>query len=146
MSRKILIATHTTLAEGLKKATVFFTGMGEDIETICAYEDTQDSPRPEIDRFFNSVQPEDTVVVFTDLMGGSVNQIIMEKLLTRKFHLITDPNLSVVMAVATLGEEEITPETIRESIELCRDQMKYMNDVPLEQGNSAAPDTAEDFF
>ncbi|QQO08528.1 PTS sugar transporter subunit IIA [Breznakiella homolactica] len=146
MSKKILIATHTTLAEGFKKATVFFTGMGEDMVTICAYEDTQEPPRPEIDRFFESVNQDDTVVVFTDLMGGSVNQIMMEKLLTRKFHLITDPNLSVIMAVATLGEEELNAENIRESIELSSSQMKYMNDVPLEQGSQAESDTADDFF
>lgn len=146
MAKKILIATHTILAEGFRKATLFFTGIGEDIVTICAYEDTQEPPRPEIDRFFDSVQPEDTVVVFTDLIGGSVNQIMMEKLLTYKFHLITDPNLSVIMAVATLGEEELNAENIRESIDLCKTQMKYVNDVQLGQNAQKKADTEDEFF
>jgi len=146
MSKKILIATHTILAEGLRKATMFFTGEGEDFVTICAYEDTQEPPRAEIDHFFDSVQPEDTVVVFTDLIGGSVNQIMMEKLLTQKFHLISDPNLSAVMAVATLGEDEINAESIRESLDLCKAQMKYVNDVQLGQAGQAEADAEDSFF
>jgi mannose/fructose-specific phosphotransferase system component IIA len=141
-----MIATHTNLAAGFKKALLFFTGTGEDIVTVCAYEDSDDSPRDEIERFFAAVDSRDTVVVFTDLLGGSVNQIMAEKLKTKNFHLITEANLSVIIAVATLGEEEINAESIRENIELCKSQMKYMNDLLIEQSNAPKTNTSDDFF
>ena len=146
MSKKIMIATHTTLAEGFKKAMFFFTGPGEDIVTVCAFEEDDQDPHIEIDRFFDALEPSDTVVVFTDIIGGSINQIVAAKFKTREFHLITDVNLSVIMGIATLSEEEINAENIRECIELSKAQMKYMNDVIQEQNFANSTTTEEDFL
>ena len=148
MSKKIMIATHTTLAEGFKKAMHFFTGEGESIVTVCAYDDVNEDPTPEIDRFFDSLEPDDTVVVFNDLLCGSINQILAKKLKTtpRGFHLITDVNLSVIIGVSTLGEEEINAENIRENIELSRANMKYMNDEMPESDEKSASDSEDDFL
>jgi mannose/fructose-specific phosphotransferase system component IIA len=146
MAKKIMIATHTSLAEGFKKAMFFFTGTGEDIVTVCAYEDTDESPHAEIDSFFASTAPGDTVVVFTDLAGGSVNQILAAKLKTKNFHLITEANLSVIIGIAALSEEEINAENIRENIELGKARIKYINDVLREQDSLPKTNTGEDFF
>ena len=143
MSKKIMIATHSVLAEGFKKAAHFFTGQGEDIKIVCAYDDPDLDPNPEIDAFFNSLEPSDTVVVFTDLLCGSINQIFAAKLKTYYFHLITDVNLSLIIGVSTLSEEELNAETIRENIELSKNNMKYMNDVLLEQSSL---DSGDDFL
>jgi len=141
MAKRILIATHTTLAEGFCKATDFFTGMGPEILTICAYEKSQEPPKKEIEEFFETTAENDCVVVFTDLAGGSVNQIMMEELRKRRFHLITDPNLSAIMAIATLPEEEINEQTIQENLALGREQMKYLSNLTFSESTDES-----DFF
>jgi PTS system mannose-specific IIA component/fructoselysine and glucoselysine-specific PTS system IIA component len=142
-----MIATHSILAEGFKKAADFFTGQGEDIVTVCAYDDPNVNPRPEIDNFFNSLKTNDSVVVFSDLLCGSINQILTEKLKTNKFHLITDVNLSVIIGVSTLNEEDLVAENIRENIELAKNNLKYMNDALQEQRSpEPKPDSADDFL
>ena len=148
MPKKIMIATHTTLAEGFKKAMYFFTGEGQEVVTVCAYDGNNEDPNPEIDRFFDSLEPDDTVVVFSDLLCGSVNQILGKKLNTSKkeFHLITDVNLSVIIGVCSLNEEEINAENIRENIELSKANMKYMNDEMLESYEKSASANEDDFL
>ena len=154
MAKKILIATHSTLADGFKKAAHFFTGEGDNIVTLCAYDEGNDDPNPGIDSFFDTLEPNDKVLVFNDLLCGSINQILAKKLHTSKneFHLITDVNLSVIIGVISLGEEEINAESIRENIELARANMKYMNDEILQldvdetTGETRAPEEEADFL
>ena len=141
MSKKIVIATHAALAKGFQDCMKFLTGLGEDFITICAFTDVPE-PKEEIQRFFASVSREDTVVVFTDLLGGSVNQMFASLLPRFSFHLIAGANLAVILAVSMLEEEDINEEKIRETIALCQKQMVYVND----RLKKPAPKEEENFF
>ena len=76
--RKILIASHSELAEGMKQTLKFFAGNQIDVSAICAYVD-EESLQSKLDAFFEKVSDEDEVLIFTDLLGGSVNQAIIFK-------------------------------------------------------------------
>jgi mannose/fructose-specific phosphotransferase system component IIA len=148
MSKKILIATHSGLAEGFRKAMCFFAGEMDGVTTVCAYDGNEEDPNIAIDSFFDSVKADDTVVVFNDLLCGSINQILAKKLNAeeKKFHLITDVNLSAILGIATLSEEELTVENIRENIELAKANMRYMNDEMSKIDDRNTAESEDDFL
>ena len=74
--RKILIASHGRVASGVKSAVGILLGDSSMVEAVDCYLDEEDfSPR--IEKFIQSVKPEDEAVIFTDLVGGSVCNKVM---------------------------------------------------------------------
>ena len=71
-----IIATHGRLALGYVD-TIRLVTQVEGLHAVCAY--MEDSEFPEdMERLLNSFAPGEPVIVFTDLLGGSVTQKIME--------------------------------------------------------------------
>lgn len=68
------------------------------------------------------------MVVFTDILGGSVNQIFFKYLRQQPFHLVTGMNLAVILE-CIFAVEPITDEFLRNAISLSREQLCYMNDI-----------------
>lgn len=69
--KKLLIATHGKLADGYRSSLSILTGMQDSVEYIDAYVDESDYT-PKLQTFIDSVGPDDTGVIFTDIYGGSV--------------------------------------------------------------------------
>ena len=67
--RRYIIASHHLLAHGLKDTLNFLTSM-DGIIDISAYMDDTDLPT-QIKELFDSFDPEDEVVMMTDMLGGS---------------------------------------------------------------------------
>ena len=68
--------------------------------------------------------------MFTDLLGGSVNQGFIEKITKYNIELIAGANLPIIMTIVLkLGEQDLTKDEIREAIEEARDQLVYVNDL-----------------
>ena len=84
----------------------------------------------------------DRVIVFTDLMGGSVNQKLMEYSKKENVTLITGTNLPVLMQVM-LADDDVTDEEIQEYIDdarnelqmVCLEEKKINTDVVKEEKN-----------
>ena len=70
--RRYIIASHHLMAHGLADTLRFLTSR-EDIIDISAYIDDSDLETM-IRTAFESFDPEDEVVIMTDMLGGSVNQ------------------------------------------------------------------------
>ena len=66
--RRYIIASHHLLANGLKDTLNFLTSM-DGIIDISAYMDDTDLPT-QIKELFDSFDPEDEVVMMTDMLGG----------------------------------------------------------------------------
>ncbi len=96
MKKKVVIATHGKLAEGFMSALQLIVGPQE-IEAICCYETPDFQMDEEVERILGTVGEEDELIVFTDLLGGSVNNAFMKKLYNRSFHLITNTSLALLM-------------------------------------------------
>ncbi|MFR3912843.1 MAG: PTS sugar transporter subunit IIA, partial [Clostridium paraputrificum] len=88
--------------------------------------------------FFNEYKPEDEVIVFTDLYGGSVNQICAEYINKENVHLIAGFNLALVLELL-YKDEPLTNEVIRKEVENARNQLVYVNDIELKE-------EGDDFF
>jgi Phosphotransferase system, mannose/fructose-specific component IIA len=125
--RHYLIATHGMLADGFKHTLGLLAGNSDRVEVITAYMDN--IPVEELARnFLESLKEEDEVIIFTDILGGSVNQYFMTLLDKPHFHLIAGVNMPLIIAMMFLPEEDyLEEETIVRELEESRNQMIYVN-------------------
>lgn len=131
----ILIASHGHMASGMKSSIEILTGMGAQIVTVDAYVDESDY-LPEIRQFVkNATGP---AVIFTDLLGGSVNQKVILECDHQNIFIVSQMNLAIVMAVL-LDTEELTTQRLQELIKQSQVQL-----VTTKLDNSQTDD--EDFF
>ncbi|MFR1296162.1 MAG: PTS sugar transporter subunit IIA [Coprobacillus cateniformis] len=96
--KKILIATHGMLAEGLKSSIHVLAGDGYYIQTINAYTDEcQGDYSHQIETFISSLNQDDEGVIFTDLLSGSVNQKVCQLCVKKPpyLHIVTGNKFNV---------------------------------------------------
>lgn len=131
--RKIIFASHLSFAKGLEETVKFIMPNTADIITISAY--TQNLPvEEEVTNVLNDLSQEDEAIIFTDLLGGSVNQAFVPYLTHPHIHLITGMNLPVILTVLLgLTDEYIDSDFINRAIIEGQEQMLYVNSYLLEQ-------------
>ena len=143
MARTTIIATHGKLADGFRDSLNILATDSSDIITINAFS-VDTNPKKTITALIQSIPQEDTVLIFTDLMCGSVNQMFLPLMGQRKMHLITGINLALVCQLVLCPDDLLTEEFIREAVELSRQEIKYVNDEVAQQ--FATPNKEEDEF
>ncbi len=138
MAKKILVASHGKFAGGLQSSIDILTGQGSSLQVINAYLDDSDYT-DQIQAFVDGLQADDQGLVFTDLLGGSVNQrvvnVVMRSGKQEQVFIVSNVNLGTVLSLL-LYPGEITPEVIDEQI-----QTAYPQLVRLTQ-----TDDEDDFF
>lgn len=123
--KKILIATHGTLASGAKSTIELLVGNIADISCINAYVDGGEDLLESIAKFFDSVRPEEQGFVFTDILGGSVNQKIVKYESRLNIFIIAGFNLPLILTVL-METETVTKERLNDIIDECRSQMNLV--------------------
>ncbi|GAA3585245.1 PTS N-acetylglucosamine transporter subunit IIBC [Gibbsiella greigii] len=127
--RKIIIATHHRLAEGMKDTVKYVLPDTADIIAISAYLTNKPIDEEILSVFADVNFQEDEVIVFTDMLGGSVNQAFARYLNNDNLHIITGVNLPVIMSILfDLNEGFINRDAIREAVNEAREQLIYVND------------------
>lgn len=122
MARKIMIATHGHLADGLRSAARILVGDSHPIEAINAYTDEEPGDyTPRIKAFVEGLEEGDEAVIFTDLTGGSVNQKVvcvlaeMGDAVPASVHVVSETNLMTVLALLLEGRA-LTQEVLEELV------------------------------
>lgn len=133
----LILATHGPLAKGFAESMTFILKPENPIHTICAFTEAPD-PGAAFDTLCASIPETDTIVVMTDLVGGSVNKEIAQRLSTRRFHLIAGINLAFLLELAVADEAEIDDEFLRETMQNAQEAMTYVNDAVLSQPDEEA--------
>lgn len=127
--KKIIIASHQYLAQGLKSTLEYIVPNTVEVIDINAYIENI-SVENQILTSLEQCNEEEQIFVFTDLLGGSVNQGFIEKITKYNIELIAGANLPIIMTIVLrLGEQDLTKDEIREAIEEARDQLVYVNDL-----------------
>ena len=121
---QIILASHSKLAFGMSETIKFFTG--NQVEIL--EQTMQDSNFEEQVSEILKKHEGKNCIVFTDLYGGSVNQIFSRKLKAHSFHLVTGMNLPVILE-CMFAQEDIDDAFIRQAINSAKEQFCYMNDV-----------------
>ncbi len=102
--RKIVIATHGKLAEGFLTALKIIVGENEEISAVNCYTTPDFDLEQTIDRIFEEAEGKE-LFVFTDLLGGSVNNGFFKRLGTKQFHLITNTSLGLLMDCSLMNPD-----------------------------------------
>ena len=121
---QFIIATHATLAGGFADVVRFFKSDLENVQFINAYVESQFEK--EFRTALEKVKGEN-VIVLSDIMGGSVNQVATRLMQEFSYQLITGINLPLLIEL-TFMPDGITAEQIRNSIANAREQIVYVND------------------
>ncbi|MQS75441.1 PTS sugar transporter subunit IIA [Companilactobacillus halodurans] len=118
--KKIIVASHGNMAEGMKNTIELFAGHNNNVSYISAYTKKDDDLTETIDKLFDSFDSDDKVIIFTDLMGGSVNQRLTVKAQDKSnVFIIYGFNLPVVIE-AILSKEEVNNEYINKLVDVGR--------------------------
>ena len=137
--KQILIATHGKMASGIRYTAELIVGKLAETTTIDAYVTPEDNVEEQFRTFF-AEHENDRIIVFTDLMGGSVNQKLMEYAKKDNISLITGTNLPVLIQVMLAGDD-VTEEEIEEYIEEARSELQM---VQLHEKKAAQKQTEKE--
>ena len=140
IKRHIVIASHSTLAQGMANALKFFEGDNLKLTVLSAYVDNKPI-EGQIEEIFDQFDKEDEVIVLTDLLGGSVNKKFFPYINRPHTHLITGMNLSLAMAITMEPVDGyLMPEKIQSIVSDAQSQVKYVNEL----ANSADEDDEDE--
>ena len=106
--RHIIIASHYGLAAGLGDTLKAIIGPGHDIRVVCAF--TDETPLEEkLASAFEGIAEDDETLVLTDILQGSVNQL--------------------VACSAPLHAGQLTPDVVRHVVTQAKEQLVYLGDL-----------------
>ena len=126
-SRKFLIATHGTFAKGIKSSLDFIIGETQDVFLIQAYVDGNKSIEEELNSVLQNVNANDELVVFTDLLGGSITNQVLRYALKENVHIVSGINLPLLIDVLMADIDTPVEEVIESAITNAKAQLVYVN-------------------
>ncbi|MBS5926562.1 MAG: PTS fructose transporter subunit IIA [Clostridium sp.] len=127
--KKILLASHGDLADGIKSAIEIVLGVQENISTICAYKEKDFNLKIRVEEEIQNLAPDDILIVVTDLFGGSVNNEFMNYLENKNVHLITGLNLLLLIELIVNQNNQKVSELIKNAILNSISGIKYCNEL-----------------
>lgn len=125
--RHYLLISHGTLAEGLKSSVELIAGKQENLYFINAYINKSTNIPQEVSKIIDQhLTQDDELLVFTDILGGSVNNSITEFIQNPQVHIITGMNLPLILNILLEDNDNISAD-IESSLELAKENMCYYN-------------------
>ena len=127
MKKKLLIATHSVFADGIKNAMELVTGEQNSVSTLCAYTNDMTEVETPIKEIIDALCDDEELIVTTDIFGGSVNNEFMKYLSKSKIYLIAGVNLPLLFELIMNLESENTVQMIETAVKNARKQLQYCN-------------------
>lgn len=125
--RKFLIAAHGTLPAGIQSSLEIIMGSLENVFLIQAYVGENKSLKEEIDFVLEHINTDDELIVFTDLMGGSVTNQILQYALKENVFIISGFNLPLLLEILLADPSTPVLEVIEAGINNARNQIVFVN-------------------
>ena len=127
MKKKLLIATHSVFADGIKNAMELVTGEQNSVSTLCAYTNDMTEVETPIKEIIDALCDDEELIVTTDIFGGSVNNEFMKYLSKSNSYLIAGVNLPLLFELIMNLESENTVQMIETAVKNARKQLQYCN-------------------
>ena len=127
MKKKLLIATHSVFADGIKNAMELVTGEQNSVSTLCAYTYDMTEVETPIKEIIDALCDDEELIVTTDIFGGSVNNEFMKYLSKSNIYLIAGVNLPLLFELIMNLESENTVQMIETAVKNARKQLQYCN-------------------
>lgn len=100
-----------------------------DVHVIDAYEQGNKTIEEDLTRMLAKILPDDELVIFTDLMGGSVTNQVVRFMPGRNVHIVAGVNLPLLLEVMLADKSKPIAEVIEQAMADARDQIVYVNNV-----------------
>ncbi|MDO4943329.1 MAG: PTS fructose transporter subunit IIA [Lachnospiraceae bacterium] len=126
--KKIILASHGGLAEGMKATVKMLSGMDDGIYAF-GFHDGEDV-KEVFRQVSNMINDEDEFVIITDAPGGSVNTVLTPLVEYKNVHLISGMNTILVLSLALSAECD--DSSILQNIEEGKNSIVYINDMMKE--------------
>ncbi|KGG54740.1 MULTISPECIES: PTS sugar transporter subunit IIA [Lactobacillus] len=132
---KILCMSHGTMAQGVVQSAKMIVGDVKFLDYINAYVDGNDDIEKKIVDYLNQNRGQ-TIIVCTDIFGGSVNNNWM-KYLNKEGNLYLIAGLSLpliielVLKIEQKSQDNIN-KIIKRSIKSAKDSVKFCNEINLD--------------
>lgn len=140
---KFFLSTHGHMASGLKSSIDILLGDSSCLTVFDAYVDER--PLEEVlNAFYETVTPEDSVVLLSDLYGGSVNSLMYLFLDRPNTMLITGVNLALVISLL-MEKDALTKDIVEELILQSREGMRIV-EPETDAGSSGRNQEENDLF
>jgi len=127
--RKFLIAAHGSFSSGIKSSLDIIIGKMENVFVIDAYVDGNKSIEDELNAILGKVQADDELIVFSDLMGGSITNQILRYGLRENVHVISGMNLPLLIEIMLADADTPVKDVIENAISIAREQVVYVNTI-----------------
>ena len=123
---QVLICTHERMAKGIKKTVEFIMGSQPNLHEVSAYTEEHPNHKEEVENILLKYANE-PVVVFTDIIGGSVNTELTQMTVNYpNLHIISGVNLPMVIQIL-LSNESNLEATIEKTIAEGKNGIQYVN-------------------
>lgn len=123
---KFLIVSHGTFAQGIFSASSIILGNMDDVEYINAYVN-EINLKDQLDIYLKKNVGE-TILVLTDIFGGSVNQTLMSYVSNYPIWLVTGVNLPCVLEMLS-KKEQLNEKTIENIVNEAKKQIQFVNNI-----------------
>ncbi|MFV0552498.1 MAG: PTS sugar transporter subunit IIA [Anaerorhabdus sp.] len=120
-----VIATHSTYAEGLYNVIKFFKSDCDNVRYINAYVEDQEFEKC----FRNTIEDikQENLIIFTDMAGGSVNQVVTNISREYDYKIVTGVNLPLLLELL-FNPNDLTIEDLRNSVENAKEQLMVIEE------------------
>jgi fructoselysine/glucoselysine PTS system EIIA component len=126
-TRKFLIATHGSFAKGIHSSLEIIMGAVENVYLIQAYVDENKTIEEDLTSILGNTLEDDEWVIFSDLLGGSITNQILQVALRENVHVVAGFNLPVLLDVLLADMDSPVETVIEQAIVNGREQLVYVN-------------------
>jgi mannose/fructose-specific phosphotransferase system component IIA len=134
--RKFLIAAHGSFSSGIKSSLDIIIGQMENVFIIDAYVNDNRSIENELNTILTNITAEDELVVFSDLVGGSITSQILRCALRENVHVVSGMNLPLLIDIMLADADTPVAAVIENAVSVAREQVVYVNKlINKENGN-----------
>lgn len=109
--RKYFISSHGKLASGFKSSIDVLLGTSENVTVFDAYLDEKNFDDV-ISAYLDKQSENDQIILMSDLLGGSVNQIMSLYAQRNNVVLIAGVNLAFVLEIVASGDQHLNLDQI----------------------------------
>jgi len=125
-TRKFLIATHGRLASGIKTSLEIIIGQTENVFLIEAYVEENKGIETDLEKILKDMTAHDELIVFTDLLGGSITNQVLRYTQGYAVHVVSGFNLALLIEVLMADVQTPAGEVIESAIVNAREQIVYV--------------------
>ncbi|HTH56049.1 MAG TPA: hypothetical protein VL728_08370 [Cyclobacteriaceae bacterium] len=125
--RKFLITAHGSFASGIKSSLDIIIGESDNVFVIDAYVDGNTSIEDELKKVLENITPNDELIVFSDLMGGSITNQVLRFALRENVHIVSGMNLPLLIDLIMTDADKPIADAIENALQAAREQVVYVN-------------------